>query len=588
MYFFTHHVKSDNPQPDFSWRRRLLFAFMMGAMAMLIGRAIDLQVINKQFLQKKGDTRHISKVTVPAYRGEILDRNNKPLAISTPVHSIWVNPQICKEYAETRPKNIPQGCFELNLATFSKLAKILKKSTASIAKSFSQESGRKFVYLKHRVSPALVSQVKALHLPGIYFEPEFKRFYPTGEVSAHILGFTDHEDKGQEGLELMYEDVLKGHPGSKRVIRDGKRRIIENIESIAAPVPGQDLHLTIDQRLQYLAYRELKSAVKEHQAQSGSLVMLDARNGDILAAANYPSFNPNGKKSLKFIRNRVFTDKFEPGSTVKPFVVAAALDGGFIRPNAIIETHGFFRVGRRLVRDIHNYGDLDLTTVLKKSSNVAASKIALAMPSDYFWRTYHNLGFGELPGIGFPGETSGFLLDYHTWSDFEKATLSFGYSLSTSVLQLARAYTAFADDGVLHSVSLIRREEDQDARRVLTAKTAAKVRLMLEQVVKKDGTAYLARIDGYRVAGKTGTVKKSVAGGYSSDSYQAIFAGLAPASNPRLVAVVMIDEPSGERYYGGLVAGPVFSKVMGGALRLLNIAPDDESTMPLLLARNAS
>ncbi len=588
MYFFTHQVKADNPQPDFSWRRRLLFAFMMGAMAMLIGRAIDLQVLNKQFLQKKGDMRHISTVTVPAYRGEILDRNNRPLAISTPVHSVWVNPQICKEYAEVTPKNIPQGCFELNNATFAKLAKILKKPTHYIVKAFSQESGRKFAYLKHRVSPAIVSQVKALHLPGVYFEPEFKRFYPTGEVSAHLLGFTDHEDKGQEGLELMYEDALKGHPGSKRVIRDGKRRIIENIESITVPVPGQDLHLTIDQRLQYLAYRELKFAVKEHQAHSGSLVMLDAKNGDILAAANYPSFNPNGKKNLKFIRNRVFTDKFEPGSTVKPFVVAAALDGGFVRPDVIIETHGFFRVGRRLVHDIHNYGDLDLTTVLKKSSNVAASKIALAMPSKYFWRAYHNLGFGELAGIGFPGETSGFLLDYQTWSDFEKATLSFGYSLSTSVLQLARAYTALADDGILHSVSLIRREEDNDARRVLSAETAKKVRRMLEQVIKKDGTAYQARIDGYRVAGKTGTVKKSIAGGYSTDSYLAIFAGLAPASNPRLVTVVLIDEPSGKHYYGGLVAGPVFSKVMGGALRVLNIAPDDESTMSLLLARNAS
>lgn len=551
---------------------------------MLVGRAIDLQVINKQFLQKKGDNRHIGTVSVPAYRGEILDRNGEPLAISTPVHSIWVNPQLCKEYADTQPNNIPQGCFELDNKTFSSLAKIINIPTRKVAKAFSQESGRKFVYLKSRANPTVVSKVKAMHLPGVYFEPAFKRFYPAGEVSAHILGYTNIDDKGQEGLELMYEDALKGHPGSKRVIRDGKRRIIENIESIASPIPGQDLHLTIDQRLQYLAYRELKSAVKKHQARSGSLVMLDAKNGDILAATNYPSFNPNGKKNLKFIRNRVFTDKFEPGSTVKPFVVAAALDGGFIHSNDIIETHGFFRVGRQLVRDIHNYGDIDITTVLKKSSNVAASKIALAMPSEYFWRAYHNLGFGELPGIGFPGETSGFLLDYQTWSDFEKATLSFGYSLSTSVLQLARAYTVFADDGILHSVSLVKREQDDDARRVISAGTARKVRHMLEQVIKKDGTAYQARIDGYRVAGKTGTVKKSSAGGYASDSYLAVFAGLAPASNPRLVTVVMIDEPSGEHYYGGLVAGPVFSKVVGGALRVLNIAPDDESTMPILLA----
>ncbi len=582
MNFFHSDKAIRDSQPDFSGRRKLLLVLMLGGMAMLVGRAIDLQVINKQFLQKQGNIRQINTVSVPAYRGKILDRNGEPLAISTLVHSIWANAQFCKEYAETRPKQIPEECFE-SRKKFTQLAKIIKVPLPKIKKAFAEESGRKFAYLKRRANPDVVKKVKSLQLPGVYFEPEFKRFYPSGEVSAHILGYTDIKDVGQEGLELMYEQILQGRPGRKRVIRDGRRQIIENIESIEAPAPGQNLELTIDQRLQYLAYRELKTAVKKHQARSGSLVILDAKNGDILGAVNYPSFNPNGKKNLKYIRNRVFTDKFEPGSTTKPFVVAAALDGGFIRPNIIIETHGFYRVGRQLVRDHHNYGDLDLTTVLKKSSNVAASKIALAMPSDYFWQFYNKLGFGELPGVGFPGETSGFLLGYQTWSDFEKAALSFGYGISSSALQLARAYTVFADDGILHSVSLLKREQDFDAQRVLSEQTARKVRAMLEHVVKKDGTAYRARVDGYRVAGKTGTVKKSSAGGYASDSYLSIFAGMAPASNPRLVAVVVIDEPTGGDYYGGIVAGPVFSKVMGGALRLLNIAPDAEVTMPLLL-----
>jgi cell division protein FtsI (penicillin-binding protein 3) len=585
MNFFRSDKKATDPQPDYSGRRKLLLAVMLGGMAMLIGRSIDLQVINKQFLQKQGNIRQIKTVAIPAYRGKILDRNGEPLAISTLVHSIWVNSQFCKEYAETTPKQVPEECFEVGNKKLTQLAGILKTPLAKVEKAFAEESGRKFAYLKRRASPDLVKKVKSLQLPGVYFEPEFKRFYPSGEVSAHVLGYTDIKDVGQEGLELMYEQVLKGQPGLKRVIKDGRRQIIDDIESIKEPVSGQNLELTIDQNLQYLAYREIKTAVKKHQAQSGSLVILDAKNGDILAAVNYPSFNPNGKKNLKFIRNRAFIDKFEPGSTTKPFVVSAALDGGYIKPDIVIETHGFQRVGRHLVRDIHDYGDLDLTAVLKKSSNVAASKIALAMPSDYFWGFYNKLGFGELPGVGFPGETSGFLLDYQSWGDFEKATLSFGYSLSTSALQLARAYTALADDGVLHSVSLMKREQDYDAQRVISVQTARRVRAMLEHVVKKDGTAYSARVDGYHVAGKTGTVKKPGAGGYASDSYLSVFAGMVPASNPQLVAVVVVDEPSVGGYYGGIVAGPVFSKVMGGALRLLNIAPDAEVTMPLLLVR---
>jgi cell division protein FtsI (penicillin-binding protein 3) len=317
---------------------------------------------------------------------------------------------------------------------------------------------------------------------------------------------------GQEGLELLYEKNLKGTPGIKRVIRDGKRQIIEDVEDIKRPVNGQELVLSVDQRLQSLAYRELKLAVKKHKALAGSLVMLDAKTGEVLAGVNQPAFNPNSRARTigGQYRNRAFTDVFEPGSTVKPFVVAAALDGGYVSPDMEIETHGYFRVGRNLVKDVHDYGTLSLMQVLKKSSNVAASKLALAMPSEYFWRFYNNLGFGVSAGVGFPGEASGSLLDFQRWHDFEKATLSFGYGLSTSTLQLARAYTSLADDGVLHSVSLLKRDQDPYTRRVMSKETAIMVRSMLEEVVKKDGTAYKARVDGYRVAGKTGTVKKPV------------------------------------------------------------------------------
>ena len=558
---------------------------------MLVGRAIHLQVFNKQFLQNQGNRRHVGKMKVSAYRGKIQDRNNESLAISTPVQTIWVNPQICKQADagnSRKQQRLRQECLKYSDGSLKKMADLLGLSYAKVKKQVNPESGKSFAYIKRRVNPALAMQVKALQIPGVYFEREFRRYYPAGEVTAHLLGFTNIDDIGQEGMELLYEDALKGIPGSKRVIRDGKRRVIKDVENIKEPVAGQDLQLSIDQRLQYLAYRELKKAVAEHRADSGSLVILDAKSGDVLAAVNQPSFNPNSRKNLKgdLYRNRAITDVFEPGSTVKPLVVAAALDGGFIRKDIEIETHGYFRVGRNLVRDVHNYGTLDLTHVLKKSSNVAASKIALAMPPEYFWGFYNKLGFGVSAGVGFPGEANGALLDYQRWHAIEQATLSFGYGLSTSLLQLARSYTVFADDGVLHSVSLLKRDQDLDAQQVIAPSTAKMIRTMLEQVVKKDGTAYQARVDGYRVAGKTGTVKKATAGGYASDRYLAVFVGMAPASDPRLVIAIMIDEPNAGKYYGGLVAGPVFSKVMGGSLRVLGVAPDQEETMPLLLVKN--
>ena len=560
---------------DFSSRRKLVLMLMLSCMIVLVVRAFELQVLNKKFLQNQGNIRHVSTVKVSAYRGNIFDRNKEVLAISTPVQSVWLNPQ---QFSTTDPEQ------------HRRLAKLLKLTEAQLRKKADPGSGKQFIYLRRRVSPLVADEIKGLQLAGVNFEREFKRFYPLCEVTSHLLGFNNIDDVGQEGLELLYEKSLKGIPGVKRVIRDGKRQIIEDVEDIKRPINGRDLVLSIDQRLQSLAYRELKLAVKKHRASAGSVVILDAKTGEVLSAVNQPAFNPNSRTRSRGgqYRNRALTDVFEPGSTVKPFVVAAALEGGYVSPNTEIETHGFLRVGRNLVRDVHNYGTLDMMHVLKKSSNVAASKLALAMPSEYFWRFYNQLGFGVSAGVSFPGEASGALLDFQQWHDFEKATLSFGYGLSTSTLQLARAYSSLADDGVLHSVSLLKRDQDPDTRQVMSKETARLVRGMLEEVVKKDGTAYQARVDGYRVAGKTGTVKKASAGGYANDRYLSIFVGMAPASDPRLIIAVMVDEPTAGEYYGGLVAGPAFANVMSGALRILHIPMDQEETMPTLLVRNES
>ena len=559
---------------DFSSRRNFLLLFIMACMLLLIGRAIDLQVFNKQFLKEEGDKRQIDDVSVSAYRGMITDRNGDPLAISTPVESVGVNPRELKFVKEQQIKQ---------------MEKLLSLPNGKISELIKQYAQRRFIYIARRVNPQISEQVKALKLEGVYFDREFKRFYPAGAVSAHLVGFTDFEDVGQEGMEFYYEKQLKGSEGSKRVVRDGQRRIIEDIENIKEPLSGKNIELSIDQRIQYLAYRELQLAVSLNKAKSGALVVLDAKNGEILAAVNQPSFNPNTKSSLSegSHRNRALTDIFEPGSTVKPFVVAAALDGGYVSPSSMFVTNGTYQIGRNTVKDVHNYGTLDLTHVIKKSSNIGVSMMALKMPPKYFWNIYHKLGFGVSAGSGFPGEAIGTMRDYKKWNDFDRAIMSFGYGLSSSALQLARAYTALADDGVLHSVSLLKREEDDDAVRVFSAKTAKSVRKMMETVLMKDGTAYEGRVDGYTAAGKTGTVKKAGAGGYTEKNYFAVFAGMAPATDPRLIIVVMIDEPSAGQYYGGLVAAPVFSKVMAGALRILEVAPDQEETMPVLLTQKA-
>lgn len=575
-------------------------------MVVLVGRAVHLQVIKKDFLQEH--SRYVDTISISSYRGNIEDRNGEALAISSPAPSITINP---KEFAKVDESIIvkmekkyrsdhgleklsdsdKQEVLRLYHAEkqekVARLESILELPKGKVASLIEEKKGKGFAYLAKKISPEMAEKVKELKLAGVDVLREFKRFYPSGEITAHLLGFTSAEDVGQVGLEKSYETVLKGSDGKKRVIKDGLHQVIADVENIASPVPGKKLELSIDQRIQYLAYRELQSAVTANKAKAGALVVLDAKTGEILAAVNQPSFNPNAKTDLKeiFYRNRAFTEVFEPGSTVKPFVVAAALDGKYIRPGDMFVTDGVFPVGTNLVKDTHNYGTLDVEGVIKKSSNIGVTKMALKMPVDYFCGIYKKLGFGESPATGFPGEAHGRMPSGRRLRDFDRAILSYGYGLNMSVIQLARSYTALADDGILHSVSLLKRDEDVDARRVFSEKTAQKVRSMMESVITKDGTAYEARVDGYRVAGKTGTAKKAGQHGYAPNSYFALFAGLAPASNPRLIIVVMIDEPSAGQYYGGLVSAPVFSKVMAGSLRLLGVTPDQENTMPVLLAK---
>lgn len=544
----------------------VLGLFALGTLA-LLGRAVDLQVVDRDFLQGQGDARQQRVVEIPAHRGDIEDRNGEALGISTPVDSVWANPQ---EAMLARDR-------------LGKLAEVLGLDQDELYRKLAERADREFVYIKRHVNPDLAREVVSLDVPGVAIQREYRRYYPMGEVLGHVLGFTNIDDRGQEGLELAYDDWLTGRPGAKRVIRDRLGRSIEDVESIRTSLPGKTLQISIDRRIQYLAYRELKAAVNAHRARSGSLVILDPRTGEILAMVNQPTFNPNNRKDFRgrLYRNRAATDVFEPGSTIKPFTIAAALEDGAYKPSTLIDTApGRLRVGRHTIRDIRNYGLIDLPTVIMKSSNVGASKIALALDPEELWGLYSKVGFGAATGSGFPGEAAGVLSDSGRWRDLERATLGFGYGLSVTTLQLAQAYAVLAAEGLRRPVSFLRVNEAVRGDRVLKASTARQVLLMLESVVGPQGTGSRAQVSGYRVAGKTGTVRKSTAGGYSEDRYVSIFAGMAPVSDPRLVTVVVINEPGNEAYYGGEVAAPVFSRVMSGALRLLDVPPDSLDSLP--------
>jgi cell division protein FtsI (penicillin-binding protein 3) len=541
---------------------------MLSGFVLLAARSAQLQLVDHEFLQGQADARHLRVVEVPAHRGMMTDRNGEPLAISTPVQSVWANP---KELVAAP-------------ADLRRVARLLELKPEQLQRMLGQRKSREFVYLRRHLSPDLAYQVMALGIPGLYLQQEYRRYYPAGEVAAHLVGFSNVDDRGQEGLELAFDDWLSGEPGAKRVVKDGRRNIIENIENIRSARPGKTLVLSIDRRIQYLAYRELKAAVQQHRALSGSMVVLDNRTGEVLAMVNQPAFNPNNRKRLKAnkMRNRALTDVFEPGSTMKPFVIAAALESGDYRPASRINTSpGFVQVGVHTIRDKHDYGLLDLTGVLRKSSNVAASKIALALEPEDFWTGLSDAGFGVVTASGFPGEASGYLADFNRWRDIERATLAYGYGLSVTGMQLAQAYSVLANDGYRVPTTLLKRDANSELERqsVFSPMVARAVRKMMESVVAADGTAPLAAVNGYRVAGKTGTAHKSEAGGYAEKRYLSVFAGMAPASDPRLVAVVVVNEPSNGEHYGGKVAAPVFSSVMAGALRLLNIPPDDVSLL---------
>ena len=547
-------------------RRRIVAACAIALAAGLIWRVVDLQLNHNAFLKNEGDARHLRIEKIPAHRGMLLDRNGEPLAVSTPLASVWANP---KKLVESRPK-------------WRELERALELDTGSIEQVIEERSEREFVYLRRHVDPAVAAAVSALEAGGVYLKPEYRRYYPMGEAASHALGFTGIDDVGQEGLELAFDDVLSGENGARRVIKDRLGRIVENLERIRPAYPGRDIVLSIDRRIQSLTYRALLQGVQRHRARAGSAVVLDVRTGEVLAIAGQPSFNPNdrGDRSSRGFRNRAVTDLLEPGSTIKPFTVAAALHTGIVRPDTILDTRpGFLKVGRHTVWDVRNYGAIDVRKVVKKSSNVGAGKLALKLRPADLWRMFHQVGFGTATGSRFPGEAQGTLTDFTGWRKVHRVTLSFGYGLAATPLQIARAYAAFGNDGVLPEVSFVKTDRVPSASRAMPASVAAQVLGMLEEVVEPGGTGRRARVDGYRVGGKTGTTRKSEAGGYSEDRYHSAFAGLAPLSNPRLSVVVVIDEPGGGEYYGGAVAAPVFSDIVEGSLRVLGIAPDAPEKM---------
>jgi cell division protein FtsI (penicillin-binding protein 3) len=527
----------------------------------LLMRAAYLQIWHSDYLQKQGNARYLRIVSDAPYRGMILDRNGEPLAISTPVESIWAQPEVLAEARDQWPR----------------LARKLGISQSELAKQIRHHQGKEFMYLKRQVSPEFARSVSALDVPGVSLQREYRRYYPAGEAAGHIVGFTNVDDIGQEGVELAYNDWLSGEPGRKRVLKDRLGNIVESVESIALPERGHDLVLSIDRRIQYLAYRELKEAVAQHKAKGGTAVVMDVRSGEVLAMVNQPGFNPNNRKNLRsrYFRNRAVTDLFEPGSTLKPFTIAAALESGNFSPRSLVNTSpGTVLIGHKKIRDEHNFGWLTLTRVIEKSSNVGAAKVALQLGKQSIWEMLTRVGFGEETHSGLPGEVGGLINPPDQWAKLDHATISFGYGISVTSLQLARAYAAIANNGYMVTPTLVRTDSVKLENRVLPKEITRQLRYMLERAAGTKGTGRAADIAHYRVAGKTGTVHKLIDGQYAEDRYMGLFAGMVPASNPRLVMIVTIDDPHRGGYFGGQIAAPVFRKVMSGALRLLDIAPD--------------
>jgi cell division protein FtsI (penicillin-binding protein 3) len=551
------------------WRVVLVLFGLACCAAALEARVLYLQFVSQDFLEEQGDNRHLRTVQITAHRGTIVDRHGEPLAVSTPVDSIWASPKEMRD----------------SLDRLGELAAALRVDEAALTRRITSNLDREFVYLRRHLQPSQAAGVLALGIPGVKTIREYRRYYPAAEVVGHVVGFTDVDDVGQEGLELEYDYWLKGEHGRKRIVQDRLGRHIRDVELIQEAKPGRTLRTSLDLRLQYVAYRELKAAVAESNALSGSAVVLDPATGEVLAMVNQPAFNPNDRSQFEVSRylNRAVTDIFEPGSSFKPFALAAAIEAGMYGPDSIIDTSpGTLIVrGRRVTDDTSNLGKISLTTVLAKSSNVGTGRIALEMDAQYMWSVLSGFGIGRLTQSGFPGESAGVLRDPQHWREVEQATMSYGYGLSVTALQLARAYAALASGGEIRPVSFLGVDEPPQGSRVVSERTASQVIQMLEAVVGPDGTGRRAAVENYRIAGKTGTAWKYADGGYSKNRYTAWFAGVAPATSPRLVVVVMIDEPTGGSYYGGEVAAPVFSNIVTAAMRLLAVPPDALPEPPL-------
>jgi len=562
-------VKRGSEPAFIQWRFYLLVSLILLVVAGLLARVIDLTFFEREFLRKQGNERTIRVMNVPAFRGMITDRNGYPLAISTTVYSIWVNP---KEFVMNAD----------NIKPLSQKLALAPKTIQALIQKY-QKKGREFVYLKRDVIPDVAEKVKALKIPGVYLRSGFKRYYPEGEVTAHVVGSTNIDDKGQEGMELAYNEWLSGTPGKELVVKDRMGRIISELQTMHRQKPGNDLRLSIDHRLQYLAYRELMGGVQKNLAESGSVIIMDVNTGEILAMTNLPSYNPNGYDGhdVESKRNRAVTDLYEPGSTIKAFSIAAALASGLYTPNSIIDTNpGWIRVGGHLLHDEHSKGPMTVTKIMQISSNVGVTKIILSLPNQHLYELLRSVGFGQVTGINFPGERAGVLIQRSTWKPLALATLAFGYGLSVTTLQLADAYAVIANDGVKKPMSLLPVKQAPAGEVVMDRKIAQEMVMLLKAVVAKGGTGEQAQIPGYQVAGKTGTSKKvGSTGGYEKHSYVSSFVGMAPASHPRLVVAVVINNPRGKAYLASDVTAPVFKNIMEGSLRILNIAPDDTESL---------
>lgn len=531
--------------------------------AVLLWRLIDLTVLDRKFLQGQGNARSLRVIDIPAYRGMIIDREGYALAISTPVQSLWVNP---KDFAPSSEQ-------------LHKLANILHISSQALNAKVKSAATREFLYIQRQLTPQVAKEIDKLKIPGLFFQEEFKRYYPEGDSAAQLIGFTNIDDNGIEGIELAYQHWLVGVSGKKRVVKDRTGRIIDELSTIREPRAGNTLQLSIDRRIQFFAYNELKKTLAEFEAKSGSAIVLDTVSGQVLAAVNAPSFNPNAREhyALSRYRNKAFTDTFEPGSVIKPFTIASALDSGKFTKDTIIDTRpSWLYIHGHTIRDVHNYGVLDVTGVLSHSSNVGVTKMTLENPAENLINIFEKSGFGRRTRSGYPGESEGVITNLRQINPFVLATLSFGYGLSVTAIQVASAYLIFANHGYLLPISLLKSNESQEARQIIKQQTADDILFMLEETVKS-GTGRFAKVPGYRVAGKTGTARIAGKNGYKERKYIASFVGIAPVSKPRIIVAVFINEPSKKSYYGAMVAGPLFSKIMAMTLRILDVPTDEES-----------